>query len=97
MEIDKVVMEVERGLSSSGKLKILRLLMSTPDHFFTRYEIGKKVPTDPVSLRNDLKTLVQINWVKTFTVQHLIKYSINLDNTIVRKMAVFLREIKYLN
>jgi hypothetical protein len=40
---------------------------------------------------------VQIDWVKTFTVQHLIKYSINLDNTIVRKMTVFLREIKYLN
>lgn len=97
MQIDKkVVREVEKGLASVGKLKILRLMIRRPNHAFTRYEIGKKVPSDPVSIRNDLKTLVQINWVTEFKVQHLSKYSINLDNDIVRRLTDFLQEIRYI-
>jgi response regulator of citrate/malate metabolism len=88
--------EVEKGLSGAGKLKILRLLMKNPDHAFTRYEIGKKVPSDPVSIRNNLQTLIQINWVTNFQVQHLNKYSINLENDVVKRLVDFLREIRYI-
>ena len=55
--------EVERGLGSVGKLKILRLLIERPDQVFTRYAIGQKVSNDPASIRSDLKTLVELNWV----------------------------------
>jgi hypothetical protein len=92
----KVDSEVEQGLAGVGKLKILRLLIERPNHAFTRYEIRKKIPNDPVSIRNDLKSFVQINWVTEFKVQHLTKYSINLDNAIVSKLAHFLREIRYI-
>ena len=88
--------DIEKGLCGAGKLKILRLLLRNPDHAFTRYEIGKTVPNDPVSIQNDLKTLVQINWVRPFNVYHLNKYAINLEHEVVQRLADFLRDIRYL-
>ena len=88
--------EVERGLGSVGKLKILRLLLERPDQAFTRYAIGQKVSNDPASIRNDLKTLVEINWVNEFKVQHLSKYSINLDKDVVRQLAIFFQELRHI-
>lgn len=92
----RVDREVERGLAGPGRLKILRLLMRRPDHAFTRYEIGKHVPNDPVSIRNDLETLTEIGWVTTFKIQHLTKYSINLENEVVRELTDFLHKIGYI-
>ncbi|MEE9509346.1 MAG: hypothetical protein V3V81_02520 [Candidatus Bathyarchaeia archaeon] len=97
MERDKNVdRTVEKGLGSVGKLKILRLLLERPNHAFTRYEIGKNVSNDPISIRNDLQTLVQIKWVTEFKVQHLSKYSINLNNEIVKRLAHFFRELRHI-
>lgn len=91
----KIEDKVDRGLGSVGKLKILRLLMQQSHHAFTRYEIGKKVTIDSVSIRNDIKILMEINWVTEFKVQHLRKYSINLDNPIVNELIDFFREVGY--
>lgn len=88
--------EVEKGLGSIGKLKILRLLIKKPNQAFTRYELGKKISNDPISIRNDLKALVQINWITELKIQHLNKYAINFNNDIVKRLADFLREIKYI-
>jgi Fe2+ or Zn2+ uptake regulation protein len=88
--------EVERGLGSVGKLKILRLLLEKPDHAFTRYAIGQKISNDPASIRSDLNTLVEINWVNEFKVQHLSKYSINLDKDVVRQLAIFFQELRHI-
>jgi hypothetical protein len=87
--------KVDRGLGSVGKLKILRLLISRPHHAFTRYELGKKIPIDLVSIRNDINVLMDINWVTEFKVQHLSKYSINLANPIINKLIEFFRQIGY--
>ncbi|UCH03103.1 MAG: hypothetical protein JSV20_04830 [Candidatus Bathyarchaeota archaeon] len=88
--------EVERGLGSVGKLKILKLLMQKSDEVFTRYRIGKYVSIDPVSIRNDLKILVEIDWVTEFKAQHLSKYSINREKKKVKHLIDFFREIGYL-
>jgi Fe2+ or Zn2+ uptake regulation protein len=88
--------EVERGLGSVGKLKILRLLLEKPDQAFTRYAIGQKVSNDPASIRSDLNTLVELNWVNEFKVQHLSKYSINLDKDVVRQLAIFFQELRHI-
>lgn len=93
---NKIALEVEKGLGGVGKLKIVRLLLKRPNHAFTRYEIGKTVPNDPISIRSDLKTLNQINWVTNYQVQHLNKYSINLENEVVKRLADFLRDVRYL-
>lgn len=95
MERDRTIDQiVEAGLGSVGKLKILRLLLERPHHAFTRYEIGKTVANDPASIRSDLQTLVQIQWVSEFKVRHLSKYAINLNDEIVKHLATFFRELR---
>jgi Fe2+ or Zn2+ uptake regulation protein len=85
---------VEKGLGSPGKLKILKLLLRNPDHLFTRYEIGKKIPLRPVDVRNDLKILVDLGWVKELAIQPR-KYSINLEDKVVKELRTFFRNIRY--
>ncbi len=95
MERDRTIDQiVEAGLGSVGKLKILRLLLERPHHAFTRYEIGKTVANDPASIRSDLQTLVQIQWVSEFKVRHLSKYAINLNDEIVKHLDTFFRELR---
>ncbi len=89
--------ELERGIGSVGKLKILRVLIADPHHAFTRYEIGKKVPNDPVSIRNDLNALIQVDWVKRYKVQHLDKYVVNMDNDVIKHLTTFFQSIKYIH
>jgi Fic family protein len=96
-EIEKrVIDEVEIALSSIGKLKILRLLMKNPDHAFTRYEIGKKTPINPRDIKNNIQTLLEIEWLKELNYGHLQKYSINIDHNIVQHLSIFFRDISYI-
>ena len=88
--------EIEKALTSPGKLKILRLLMMTPDHTFTRYEIKKKLPLSPTDIKKDLNTLIEMNWVKEHKIQHLQKYSINMDKQVVKQLSDFFKTIKYI-
>ena len=85
---------IEKGLGSPGKLKILKLLLSRPDHLFTRYEIGKKVPLRPVDIRNDVKLLVELGRVNELPI-YPRKYRINLDDPIINELKQFFRNVKY--
>lgn len=85
---------VEKGLGSPGKIKILKLLLNNPDYLFTRYKIGTKVPLRPVDIRNDIKLLVKLGWVNELPI-HPRKYSINLEDPIVKELRQFFRNIKY--
>ncbi|MEM2094080.1 MAG: ArsR family transcriptional regulator [Candidatus Bathyarchaeia archaeon] len=87
--------DIEKALASLGKLRIIRLLMREPNHAFTRYEIGKKTPLNSNDIKNNLKTLVEIGWVKEVTTQHLKKYSINLDNEVVSLLYNFFKQVRY--
>ena len=92
---ETVAEEIERILTSSGKIKILRLLMKFPNHAFTRYEIGKKTPLSQKDITRDLDTLVKKQWITETQLQHLRKYSINLDNELTHQFFEFFRKIKY--
>ena len=95
LDPDKTEEDIEKALASLGKLRILRILMKTPDHAFTRYEIGKKTPLNQTDIKNNVKTLVEVGWVKELTTQHLQKYSINLDNEVVSQLYDCFKKIKY--
>lgn len=95
LESEKIVGEVERALSSPGKLKILKLLMKQQDHAFTRYELGKKISLRPTDIKNDLTVLVEVGWVKELKLQHLEKYSINMDNELAKQFTDFFKRIRY--
>lgn len=92
---EKIATEIEQILTSSGKMKILRLLMKFPNHTFTRYEIGKKTPLSQKDIARDLDILVKAKWIIEFQLQYLRKYSINLDNELTHQFFEFFKEIKY--
>ena len=95
VDTERVVGEVEKAFSSPGKLKILQLLMKNPDHTFTRYEIRNKIPLNSTDIKRNLTVLVEANWVKEIHLQHLQKYSINLDNELVTQFINLFKKIKY--
>ena len=95
LDPEKTAEDIENALASLGKLRILRILMKMPNHAFTRYEIGKKTPLNQTDIKNNMKTLVEIGWVKELTTQHLQKYSINLDNEVVSQLCNFFKRIRY--
>jgi predicted transcriptional regulator len=95
LDPEKTTEDIEKALASLGKLRILKILMKMPGHAFTRYEIGKKTPLNQTDIKNNVKTLVEIGWVKEFTTQHLQKYSINLDNEVVSQLYDFFKRIRY--
>jgi len=92
----RVIDEVETALSSLGKLKILRLLMKNPDHAFTRYEIGKKIPINPRDIKNNVQALFEIGWLIELKYGNLQKYSINMDHNLVGRLSDFFRDIGYI-
>jgi DNA-binding IclR family transcriptional regulator len=96
LDLDKTAGDIEKALASLGRLRILRVLMKAPEHAFTRYEIGKKTPLNPTDIRNGMKALVEIGWVKELTTQHLQKYSINMENEVVSQLYDFFKRVRYI-
>jgi len=92
---DEVPHALEKGLGSPGRLRILRLLLSDPEHRFTRYEIGKVVALKPTHIRNNLKTLLDLGWVVELKVQPR-RYAINLESPIVQELRTFFWKMRYL-
>jgi Fic family protein len=92
---DELPHALERGLGSPGRLRILRLLLSAPEHRFTRYEIGKVVALKPTHIRNNLKTLLDLGWVVELKVRPR-RYAINLESAVVQELRAFFRKVRYL-
>jgi len=87
--------EVEQGLGSIGKLKILRVMLQKPDEAFTKYGLERATGLKPVDVRTNLKSLIKLGWVKEYPYQPRT-YKINLENEIVQHLSEFFRQIKYL-
>jgi len=85
--------ELENGLGSLGKLRILWLLCQQPSEAFTRYQLGKVLPLSAGDLRNDLGALVKLGWVKELRYQPA-KYRINLENDHMRFLNEFFKRVQ---
>jgi len=84
--------DIEVGLGSVGRLRILRKLIRNPDGYFTKYALEQATGIKPVAVRSDLKVLVDLDWVKEFP--HEPKtYRINMENEVVKHIAEFFRKI----
>ena len=92
---DNIPPALEKGLGSPGRLRILRLLLSAPEHRFTRYEIGKVVALKSTHIRNNLKTLLDLGWVIELKLQPK-RYAINLENTVIQELRTFFQKVRYL-
>jgi len=86
--------EVEIGLGSIGRLRILREMIEKSDEYFTKYTLEKKTGLKPVDVRSNLKILLDLNWVKEYAYDPKT-YKIDMDNEVVRLIAEFFRKIKH--
>ena len=84
--------EVERGLGSSGRIKILRYMIEHPTEQFTRYILRRPTGLSTEELTRHLRVLVELGWIKEFP--HEPKtYRINMQNEIVVAIAEFFRKL----
>jgi len=94
---NNIVKNIERGLGSKGKLRILRALAKEPQKPLSIYMLEKYTGIRSNFLKADIKTLMEIGWVKEYTESGRIKkYSLNLRNETVLKIIEFFRSINYL-
>lgn len=87
--------EVEDGLGSIGKLRILRVMLGDPNRAFTKYALEKLTRLKPVDVRANLKTLIKLGWIKELQYQPK-KYRANLNNEIVKRILPFFQNIEHL-
>ena len=87
--------EIELGLGTEGKLRILRILLRSPEEAFTKYQLEKLTRLKPVDVRKALKVLVEIGWIQELPYNPK-KYKINLENKVVQELGEFFEKINYL-
>ena len=82
--------EVEKGLGSPVKLRILKVLAS--GEALTKYELLKKVPAKPTELRRHLKELLEIGWVEELHYATVRKYRINAEKKALKHIIALFKE-----
>jgi len=85
--------EIETGLGSIGRLKILREMIEDPNQYFTKYSLERKTGLKPVDVRKNLKILTDLNWVREYAYDPRT-YKVNMENEAVRLIAEFFRKIR---
>lgn len=86
--------DIERGLGSVGRIRILRRMIESSDEFFTKYALERRTGLKPVDVRSNLKVLVELDWVKEYPYDPRT-YRVNMENETVRLLAEFFRKVKY--
>ena len=87
--------EVEKGLGSSGRIKILRYLIEHPTRQFTRYSLRRSTGLSTEELTRHLQVLVELGWIRQFP--HEPKtYQINMENRVVKVIIKFFWDLRKL-
>jgi DNA-binding transcriptional ArsR family regulator len=85
--------KIEKGLGSKGRLRILRELAKRST--MTKYALERKTGLSSICVRADLRSLVEIGWVREFPYR-IRKYQINMDDKIVKETIDYFRRVGYL-
>lgn len=85
--------DVEAGLGSVGRLRILRKMIEKPDGYFSKYALQKATGLKPIDVRRDLEILLSLGWVKEYGYEPK-RYKINLENETVKAIAEFMRKFR---
>lgn len=85
--------ELEEGLGSVGKLRIIREMILSPEEHFTRYMLEKSTGLKPVDVRRCLKTLVELGWVLEYQCNPRT-YRINMENKAVKLLAELFKRLE---
>ena len=87
--------EVNKGIGTIGIIRILAELAKEPNDSFTRYSLQKSTGLKRSDLKENLRHHLQIRWVKEYEAIYP-KYQINLDNSNVKALYKFFKEIEYI-
>jgi biotin synthase-like enzyme len=87
--------EIDVGLGTIGRIKIMAELAKKPNESFTKYALLKGTGLKRSDLKENLAHLVAINWVKEYKSVYP-KYQINLDNPRVQLLSDFLKKSGYI-
>ena len=85
---------IEIGLSSIGKIKIIKAL-AEENKLATIYVLHKKTRLKREDIKNNISDLVKIGWV-TQTKYANIMYGINRDNKYVSQLIEFFNAVGYI-
>ena len=88
--------ELEQGIGSRGRLRIIAALASRREEALSRYVLEKKTGIRSNFLDSDLKALLEIGWVEEVREsERLRKYRLNLGNETLLKVLEFLWSVGY--
>lgn len=87
--------QIEEGLGSVGRLRILRILASGEAASHTRYGLERATGLKPVDVRKHLKVLIETGWVKEHDFNPPV-YTLNPDNPKIKILVEFFEKIGYL-
>jgi DNA-binding transcriptional ArsR family regulator len=93
--MDNVWWQVERGLGSAGRLRILRALASKEEASQTRYSLERVTGLKPIDVRKHLQVLIDTGWVKEHDVNPPV-YTLNLDDPKAQWLVDFLEKMSCL-
>jgi len=87
--------ELEEGFGGGSRFRILLHLALHPEEAHTKYALVKATGVRTPSVGEQLKTLVEMRWVKEYPFTPKT-YQINMDHEIVKCFVEFLEKIRSL-
>jgi hypothetical protein len=85
---------IEIGLSSIGKVKIIKAL-AEENKLTTIYMLHKKTHLKREDIKNNISDLLKIGWVNESRYANLM-YEINRENNYVSKLLDFFKNVDYI-
>jgi transcription initiation factor IIE alpha subunit len=84
--------EVETGLGSPGRIRILRIMLKKSGECFTKYALEKATGLKPIDVRKNLSILIKLGWIKENPCDPKT-YEINMENEIIKALADFFKKL----
>ena len=85
--------EVETGLGSMGRIRLIRILTEHPNQQYTKYTLARTTGLNSKEVGRQIQTLVDLGWVKEFSDEPKT-YTANMGNRVVKLTAEFFHKLK---
>ncbi len=90
MEVER---ELERGLGSVGKVRILWVLSRDKEKTYTKYALRRLTGIKDIHIKRNIEELVDIGWVKEYGVTAKT-YGLNLEKEAVKALIQFFERLR---
>lgn len=88
---------IEIGICSAGRLRIIAVLANPELKPLSKYQLEKKTGIRSSSLESDLRRLQEIGWVVQIKEsERRTLYTLNRENSLLKKVLLFLDSVSYL-